>query len=188
VADHDPFIRASLPAVVADNHRRATLLALVGSRPLGQPVELLGSGGCHQERPHGRRPAAGGHPRRSWVGRLDQGGAASRDWRVDKAAVPCIAVLELEAEDGVDLIGVEWRRHGDAVAGLGRQRRPARRTAGVGGRRHSDGRRERGLSLAHGRRTSMRVWFSKLLGGLDPMPYYINKNVKSHKIILCIQM
>jgi hypothetical protein len=56
-----------------------------------------------------------------------QVGAGLGDWRElalrDGGEVtgccPCRAVPELEAEDGVDLIWVEWRRRGDAVAAEG---------------------------------------------------------------------
>jgi hypothetical protein len=55
---------------------------------------------------------------------------------------PCHAVLELEVEDGVDLIWVEWRRRrGDAVAAKGGRASVGGGAAGEGecGRRCSDG-------------------------------------------------
>jgi hypothetical protein len=46
-------------------------------------------------------------------------GVGLGDWSERALRCPCHAVLELEAEDCVDLIGVEWRRCGDAVADEG---------------------------------------------------------------------
>jgi hypothetical protein len=135
------------PAFLAESHRRDALIVLVGV-PQVNPWRSMAR-------------AAGGH-RRPWGGHPGGGhrvGAAGR--RGDDAAAPLSRRAGPKAEDGADLIGVEWRRRGDAVAGEGVRRRTCRRT-GVGRRRRSDGRRgiePRWVGTALHTCRLNRVWF-----------------------------
>jgi hypothetical protein len=111
-ASHRYFSRPSSPrATVAPpglSRRRATR-STSGAPLLGRP-------------PPGALawPAAGAHPHPR--GGRPGGGQALRGGGETTGRCPCSAAPELESEDGVDLIWVEWRRRGDAVAAEGGRR------------------------------------------------------------------
>jgi hypothetical protein len=133
------------PAFVAESHSRDALIVLVGGPQVNPWSSMARAAGGHR-RPWGGHPG-GGH-------RVGAAGQRGDDAPLSRCAGP-------EAEDAVDLIGVEWRRRGDAVAGEGGRRRTCRRT-GVGRRRRSDGRRgieTRCVGTALHTSRLNRVWF-----------------------------